>query len=274
MALKSTNLLIEMGQIPPTFRGTPGEFANEMVRRMKIVSPSGTNFIFIGDVEPTSNVGPWLKGGVSWYVFDETVKRYVPLDISASETRWYSIGASVPLTTNPPVWIRTTRDATEDNPTYGDTIEILTWTGAAWGTILADGRSGPTAARPSAPVNLQKYYDTDITCLLWFERSSWRTVSGVPGDVKAVAFPTLTEALRRNPGWEVLGANNQSIRGRYIAQCSKDSGATPETTLTVNSGVPERAAFETAGETDGVAIDPMSPVPYPPTLYLWHLVKV
>lgn len=273
-ALKSTNLLIEAGQIPPTFRGTPAQFFAEMVRRMKIVSPTGTNFIFIGDVEPTSNVGPWLKGGISWYVFNADVKRYVPLDISASETKWYFIGASTPVGVNPPVWLRTTKNATEADPSYGDAIEWLTWTGAAWNSILIDGRSGPTSGRPTSPQNFQKFYDTDITCLIWFERGAWRTVSGVPGDVKAVSFPTLTEALRRNPGWQVLGASNQSIRGRYIAQCAKDSGAAPETVLTVNSGVPSRAAFETFGETDGVKIDAGSPVPYPCTLALWHLVKV
>lgn len=274
MALRSTNLLIEMGQIPPTFRGTPNQFANEMVRRMKIVSPSGTNFIFIGDVEPTSNVGPWLKDGIAWFVFNEDLKRYVPLDISASETRWYFIGASTPAGSEPPLWLRTTRDADEADPSYGDAIEWLTWTGAAWNTILQDGRAGPTSARPASPQNLQRFYDTDITCLIWFERGAWRTISGVPGDIKPVAFPTLTEALNRNPGWEVLGASNQSIRGRYIMQAAKDSGVSPETVLAVNSGVPSRAAFETFGETDGIAVDPASPVAYPPSLALWHLIKV
>ena len=61
MALKSTNLIIEMGPIPPTFQGTPQDLATDMVQRMRIVSPSGTNFIYTGDVEPTSNAGPWLK---------------------------------------------------------------------------------------------------------------------------------------------------------------------------------------------------------------------
>ena len=168
-SLKSTNLLIEASPLPPTFRGTPAQLVAEMVRRMKIVSPSGTNFIFIGDVEPTSNVGPWLKDGVSWYVFNADLKRYVPLDISASETRWYAIGASTPPTVEPPVWLRTTRDATEADPSYGDAIEWLSWTGAAWDTILTDGRSGPTAQRPTSPQNFQRFYDTDITCLLWWE---------------------------------------------------------------------------------------------------------
>jgi hypothetical protein len=273
MALKDTNLLIQAGQIPPSFRGTPAQFAAEMVRRMRIVSPSGTNFIFIGDVEPTSNQGPWLKGGTQWFVFDEETKRYVPLDISESETRWYHIGASTPTVIEPPLWLRTERDATAADPSYGDSIEWLSWNGSVWKSILVDGISGTTAQRPAAPFEYQKFFDTTITCLLWWERSTWRTVSGVPGDIKAVAFPTLTEALLRNPGWEVLGASNQSIRGRTVMQAAKDSGANPATVLTVNTDVPVRGAFETFGETDGIAIDDASPVAYPPSIALWHLVK-
>lgn len=101
----------------------------------------------------------------------------------------------------------------------------------------------------------------------------WRTVTGCPGDVKAVTFPTLTEALTHNPGWAVLGESSQSLRGRIIMQAAKDSGTNPETTLTVNTDVPIRAALDTFGETDGVQINESSTVPYPPQVALWHLVK-
>ena len=94
MALQDTQLVIQMSQIPATFQGTPQDLANIMVRLMKIVSPTGTNFIFVGDTEPTSNVGPWLKNGTQWFVWDEDIKRYVPLDISESETIWFQTGAA------------------------------------------------------------------------------------------------------------------------------------------------------------------------------------
>ena len=273
MSLTNTNLQIQMAQLPATFSNTPQQFAIEMVRRMKIVSPNGTNFIFIGDVEPTSNVGPWLKGGTQWFVWDESIKRYVPLDISASETKWYWIGASTPPNSTPPVWMRTSKDATVDDPSYGEPRSWLVFNGATWETFVGIVESGPTSARPSAPENYQQFYDTDITSLLWFERAKWRTVSGVPGDVKPVAFLTLTDALTHNPGWSVLGAANVAIRGRWVMQAGKDPGATPETTLTMPPGVANRAAFETFGETDGVKIDATSPVPYPPSLALWWLTK-
>lgn len=274
MALQNTNLLIQMAPIPLTFKGKPQDFAEEMVRRMKIVSPSGTNFIFIGDVEPTSNVGPWLKDGVSWFVFDETLKRYVPLDISESETRWFHIGNAVPATSDPAVWLRTTLTPTEENPSFGTPIGWALFNGTAWEPFIGIVLSGPTANRPPNPEPFQQFYDTDISVWLTYERGAWRTLSGVPGDVKAVAFDTLTEALAHNPGWDVVGASNQNIRGRYISQATKDSGATPETQLSVSAGIAERAAFETFGETDGLAIDSSSSVPFPPTLSLWHLVKL
>lgn len=273
MALQDTNLLIQMAQVSPTFVGTPNELAREMVRRMKIVSPTGTNFIFIGDVEPTSNVGPWLKGGTQWWVFDEDIKRYVPLDISESETQWFQVGNSVPTTSDPPVWLRTTKDQTEADPSIGSPIGWHIFDGTNWIPFLGIVTSGPTTSRPTSPVEYQQFYDTTISTLIWFERTQWRTVSGVPGDVKQVAFEVLTEALDHNPGWDVLGDSNQALRGRWLGQATKDSGANPETDLTVGAGIAKRAAFETIGETDGVKMDAASTVPYPPTLFLWTLVK-
>jgi hypothetical protein len=262
-----------MGPIPPTFRGTPQNLAEEMVRRIKIVSPAGTNFIYVGDDEPTSNVGPWLKGGTSWFVFDVDTKRYVPQDISESEQRWYHIGKTTPTSADPPVWLRTTADGSEENPNYGSPLGWYQWNGANWIPFNSLVLSGPTANRPTGSEPFQMYYDTDIGVLIWFERTQWRTVSGVPGDVKAVAFSTLSDALRANPGWDLLGASNQSVRGRWIGQATKDAGTDPETDLTVSAGVAKRAAFETFGETDGVQINSSSDVPYPPTIALWHLVK-
>lgn len=274
MALQNTNLLIQMAPLPATFKGTPNDWAVEMVRRMRIVSPTGTNFIFIGDVEPTSNVGPWLRGGTQWWVFDNDIKRYVPLDISASETKWFQVGNTTPATSDPPVWLKTTKDQTEADPSIGRPISWYVFDGTNWVPFNGIPLSGTTANRPTNAVEFQNYYDTDISVLLWFERGAWRTISGVPGDIKMVAFQTLTEALTRNPGWDVLGASNVAIRGRYTSQATKDPGATPETDLTTSAGVAHRAAFETYGETDGVQIDPGSTVPYPPTIAFWHLVKL
>jgi len=270
MALQDTNLIIQMAPIPATFEGTPQEFAAAMVQRMSIVSPTGTNFFVISDVEPTSNVGPWLKNGTQWWVFDDATKRYVPLDISASETQWYFIGNSTPPGIDPPLWLRTTQDPTDVNPTaYGDPIGWLEWNGTAWVPFNSIPRNGPTASRPTNPSDYQQYFDTTINSLLHWERGQWRTVSGTPGDVKQVLFETLELAITYNPGWEVVGASNQAFRGRHLVQATKDSGASPVTNLTTGAGVPSRAAFETWFTTAAAgAVDIV------PAIAFWTLVKL
>ena len=133
MSLNSTNLYIQASPIPATFRGTPNDLYTEMIKRMRIMSPSGTNFIFIGDIEPTSNVGPWLKNGTQWYVWDDSIKRYSPVDISPSFTPAFFIGNATPTSQNPTVWLQTTKNPTNLNPLdYGDAIRWFVWNGSAW----------------------------------------------------------------------------------------------------------------------------------------------
>jgi len=260
MALQKTNLVIESAPLKATFSGSPDDLRKAIVERLLIKSPGGTVFIYVGDSEPNSNVGPWLKEGKKFYVYDETIKRYVPLDVSDSVGDEFQISDSTPITSTPPVWLRTLN---------GAPVTWYFWNGTVWTPGMNIVQSGPTANRPASPLNLQQYYDSDISCLIWWERAAWRTVSGVIGDVKAVQYELLSEALRYNPGWAVLGGDQQSWRGRLIGQAAKDS----EVSLTVNPGVFQRNSHEVYGETDGVQMNAASPVPYPPSLALWHLVK-
>lgn len=260
-----------MGQLSPTFEGTPQELANEMIRRMVILSPTGLNFFTSGDVEPTSNIGPWLKNGTQWWVYDVATKRYVPLDISASFTAAFWEQASTPPSSNPNVWLRTTQDPSDTDPSRGNPIGWYQFNGANWVPFNSIPLSGPTSSRPTNPIDYQQYFDTSINTLIHWERNLWRTVHGTPGDVKLVANSVLADALTANPGWTLFGASNQNLRGRYFSQATANSdGSNPVTT---NAGVAQRRAFETYGETDGVKIDGASPVPYPPTVALWTLVK-
>lgn len=277
MALNDTNLIIVAGQLPPTFEGSPQELFAAMIRRMKIVSPAGTNFIFIGDVEPASNVGPWLRFGTQWWVYSTAINRYVPLDISASERHWFWTGSTVPPTSTPPFWLRTSTGATIDIPpttSYGRPLGWYVFDGAVWRPFDGINNSGTTAQRPTNPLDLEKYYDVDLSAEIWFERGQWRTTTGLPGDIKVVAWPTLDEALLRNPGWSLLGAGNASIRGRGISQATKDqTGSGGTTDLTTDPNVAHREVGETFGETQGLTAAVPLTVHLPPQIAYWHLVK-
>lgn len=269
MALKSTSLFIQASPLPATFQGSPQDLFVAMVERMKIMSPNGTNFIFIGSTEPTSNVGPWLKDGTSWYVWDVVTSRYVPADVSASVSIPFWIGASTPGSSDPPVWLRTTADATDINGTHGLPLGWYLWDGTTWQPYVGITPSGPTASRPVTPIPFQQYYDTDINCLIWFERSAWRTVSGVVGDIKAVSALSLSAALTQNPGWALFADTTLNYRGRYITQATQDG----TTVLPLSTGVPARTAGSVFGAVDGIKVDATSTLLEAPGLALWHLVK-
>jgi hypothetical protein len=273
MALKTTNLTIQMAPIPATFRGNPNDLAIQMLQRMKIMSPDGSSFIFNGDTKPTSNVGPWLKGGTQWYVWDTTVNDYVPLDISPSFTIPYWMSKSQPTGVNPPLWLQTSKDATDLDPTHGIALYWNLWDGVAWIPFMAAQGIGSTAERPTDPIDGYKFYDLSLNVEIWWERSMWRTTSGVPGDVKAVAFSTLQDALDHNPGWAVFGDTFPAAYGRIISQATQDPGATPVSSVTP-IGVPTRAAFETFGTDQGYVDDPADTNVLPGQIALWHLYKL
>lgn len=245
MALQRTNLVIRGAPLPPDFVGSPQDWYEAIVKRLSILSPVGTNFFVVSDSEPSSNVGPWLRltaSGAQWWVFSDTEGRYVPIDISASETPFAFVGPDEPAPPgpdDPQIWIRTS-----ENRIAG----IYGWNGAAWKASGNIPNNGPTTSRPVVPADLEEFFDSDINVLLRYERGSWRTSSGSPGDVKPVTHPTLAEALRFNPGWDVLGRDDQSQRGRFIGMAAKDPGGAPVASLMTDSGITPRASLEEFGE--------------------------
>jgi hypothetical protein len=263
-----------MSAIPPSFSGTPAEMGAAMIQRLRIVVPSGIlSYIYTGDTEPLTDSGPWLRNG-QWWTFRADpagVHRYLPVDISESETRWYIVQEAIPAAPSdtagdPLVWIRI--DSAR-NP-----LGIYFWNGTVWMPQNGIVFYGHTHDRPATPIDYQQFFDTDINALIWWERGAWRTVSGQPGDVKHVSFLTLSEALLNNPGWEVFGKEAPSYLGRIIVQATKDYGANPETTLTPSAEVAEHAAFEAIGGSETqLAIASGSGADYPATIALWTLVK-
>lgn len=274
MSLKDTSLIVQAAPLPTTFKGTPNDFLAAMVARMRIVSPNGANFIFIGDIEPTTNVGPWLKGGTQWFVWSDILNKYVPLDVSASVTIPFFIGNATPAGNSPPVWLQTTNNATDQNPNgFGTPIAWYFWNGTGWQPFDSIPQSGPTTGRPATPTNYQRYFDTDINVLLHWERSAWRTVSGSPGDVKFVTATTAAVALAQNPGWAIWGDSVTTVRGRVFAAATQDAGNAPAYVQTPPSGVNPHGVGDTFGETTLLQLNGVSQTSLPPQIALFAMVK-
>lgn len=147
MALFNTQLLIQAAHLPATFKGTPDELFIAMVERMKIVSPTGISFFVTGDTMPASNQGPWLKNGKQWWVWDEELKTYIPVDVSESETKWFQVGATVPTTTTPPIWLRTTANPTEAAPNFGQPVAWYMFNGTTWVDFTSIGNRSITQSK-------------------------------------------------------------------------------------------------------------------------------
>lgn len=242
MALNKTNFVIVAAQLPPDFDGNPQEFFNALVERMSIQSPSGTNFFVVGDSEPSSDSGPWLKDGDRWYVFSSTTGRYVPINVDDSIRALFVVSEAEPdaptATSDPSLWLKIS--GTRAIGWYG-------WDGSVWRPFNGVPASGPTSGRPTSPFTLEQYFDTDINVLIHYERGAWRTVSGSPGDIKAVTATTGVAATTVNPGWSILGANDNTYLGRVLGIASKDPGGSPVTSLPVPAGITTRAVGDNVG---------------------------
>ena len=225
--------VIQFVPLPPTFRGKPSEFAQEIVSRMSIAAaPGSVGFIYPGTDEPGSNVGLWLKGGQLW-VWDNETSKYIPQDISHAYSPKIDYGDTEPTNPLTPLWVKTVD---------GRAVGLFSVEGDTPATVGCIPASGPTSGRPTNPVDLERYWDTDCGTLIHWERAMWRTVAGTPGDVKWVTHLTLAEAERRNPGWQVLGSADSKLRGRSLVSATKDPGETPIGVVPPDSGTPERIA--------------------------------
>lgn len=270
--LYKTNLFLQGAPLPQGFVGTPQQWYEAILERIRIVAPFGFSTIVIGSLKPTSNQGPWLKDGTKWYVWSEDEADYIPLDLSDSETAPYYVQtddpagtpdgdgnyltpddggpANGPLGSGPLLWFRL-------NVAETGVDGIFLFVQGAWVSLGRNG--GATADRPVNPANFEQFYDTTISTLIHWERGQWRTVDGCRGDLKYVSWSTGEEALAYNPGWEIYGtgeSENTALRGRILTQATKNPGGGATTQLSVTGGVSERDALSSAGsETHQLTVD-------------------
>jgi hypothetical protein len=290
MSLNSTNLYIQGSPLPPTFRGTPNDLFSEMVKRMRILSPSGTNFIFIGDTEPTSNVGPWLKNGNQWYVWDESTKRYVPQNISASFTAPYWTGFSTPASANPNLWLRTTQDPTSTDPgAYGAPIQWYLWNGSAWvwpHQVVANASErrlwvgseselwaydGGDGGNPASV--------TDITGPMWIVDVAFnqRTARGaLPGTLEPGAQAGADSSVQPLPSYLPAHFHNESVRVKNTNSVHNWGNGQPAEAGNVehlSAGGPDTGTVTTTTDTQGGGTPPNLTVPTIPASIGTYFIK-
>jgi hypothetical protein len=100
--------IVMSAPLPMNFRGTPQQWFEAMVARLELLGlPTG---FVTGDTMPTSNQGPWLKGGTEIWVWDETASppTYVPQSLSfLTQQVWIGDKSTPPDETKYTIWLQT-----------------------------------------------------------------------------------------------------------------------------------------------------------------------
>lgn len=100
-------LTIQGTALPPTVAWSPQELADFVWSKARIVTSASYALFVTGSTEPSSNVGPWLKDGTTWYVWSDSLGQYIPQTIEP-ESLGYYIGSDTPDENIYSFWIETT----------------------------------------------------------------------------------------------------------------------------------------------------------------------
>lgn len=99
-----------------------------LVARLSAESEVEIAVFVTGSVEPASNVGPWLKDGTTWYVWDDVTGSYIP-QILEQASLGYIVGSTEPDHTVYQFWIQTS--------VGGQPQALKTYYSGAWTDVYA-----------------------------------------------------------------------------------------------------------------------------------------
>lgn len=99
-------ITIQMGALPPAVQWTPQQLADAIASRLSLVTAQSFSLFVSGSTAPSSNVGPWLKDGKTWYVWSDISGGYVPQAINQASLGYF-IGNAAPDNTIYKFWIKT-----------------------------------------------------------------------------------------------------------------------------------------------------------------------
>lgn len=109
--------------LPSNFRGTPQDLLDAFVARLSMETEEDLALYVAGSVTPTSDSGPWLKDGLTWWVWDVDIGDYKPQPLDSLSLR-YVIQEGEPSNVSYDIWIQTNSD--------GKAIAIKTYSDGAW----------------------------------------------------------------------------------------------------------------------------------------------
>lgn len=76
---QAINLNVSFGSLPEGFCPISMQELGAAIAARLIISPNQAFTSFaIGSLEPSSNIGPWLKDCEQWFIFDDALSKYVP----------------------------------------------------------------------------------------------------------------------------------------------------------------------------------------------------
>lgn len=121
-------LNIQMGALPPNVVWTLQQLADAVAQRLSITTQQSFALFVTGSTEPSSDVGPWLKNGIEWWVWSNTYGAYVPITIN-QESLGYFIGSTAPDQNIYNFWIETA--------VSGSPLALKTYYSGAWVDVYA-----------------------------------------------------------------------------------------------------------------------------------------
>lgn len=261
---------ITIGALPLGWAGDAQATLNALgppFNLLQISLNQGIAFFQSGGAQPSSNQGPWLKNGQTWYVWSDALGTYVP-EIISQASLGYIISSSAPDPTiyqfwiqisplgaplsintwnpsaTPPAWQPIGYSQAQINAFFsgvgGDGKQQVAWADVInYPPLLAPTMVGNTAQLNAlTPVSYNLFFNTDINALLVYYGGIWHTVDGCPGDVKFCSAATLATALLNNPGWSqntmaiarfLIAAGNGSSQGLNTYTNGQQGGAQSET---------------------------------------------
>lgn len=92
---------VSVGTIPPNFSGGLQDTFNLFASLLRITPSTDWNSFTVGSALPTANVGPALKDGTEWYVWNQTLGQYVPLTVDGSGLKAGTVALTALGTTTP-----------------------------------------------------------------------------------------------------------------------------------------------------------------------------